>query len=95
MVPAVSLSPCCLVPNGPLQLKDSRMLWVLQRCGTTKDLVSPALLQKISSILTWVNKLLKKLDSDPSKAAADLHLISKVYGRMQGQHRKIQPKERN
>ncbi|KAM3836726.1 glutamate-rich protein 6B isoform 1-T2 [Vipera latastei] len=78
-----------------LRLKDSRMLWVLQRCGTTEDLVSPALLQKISSILTRVKKLLKKLDSDPSKAAADLHLISKVYRRMQGQHRKIQPKERN
>ncbi|KAM3836728.1 glutamate-rich protein 6B isoform 2-T3 [Vipera latastei] len=87
--------PVRLQLNVYIQLKDSRMLWVLQRCGTTEDLVSPALLQKISSILTRVKKLLKKLDSDPSKAAADLHLISKVYRRMQGQHRKIQPKERN
>ncbi|XP_029142762.1 glutamate-rich protein 6B-like, partial [Protobothrops mucrosquamatus] len=78
-----------------LRLKDSRMLWVLQRYGTTKHLVSPSLLEKISNILTHVKKLLKKLDSDPSKEAADLRLISKVYERMHRRHRQIQPKERN
>ncbi|KAK9401602.1 glutamate-rich protein 6B [Crotalus adamanteus] len=80
---------------GPLacMLKDSRMLWVLQRYGTTKHLVSPSLLEKIGNILTHVKKLLKKLDSDPSKEAADLRLISKVYERMHRRQR--QPKERN
>ncbi|XP_039203577.1 glutamate-rich protein 6B isoform X2 [Crotalus tigris] len=76
-----------------LRLKDSRMLWVLQRYGTTRHLVSPSLLEKIGNILTHVKKLLKKLDSDPSKEAADLRLISKVYERMHRRQR--QPKERN
>ncbi|KAL7983963.1 hypothetical protein Chor_004503 [Crotalus horridus] len=76
-----------------LRLKDSRMLWVLQQYGTTRHLVSPSLLEKIGNILAHVKKLLKKLDSDPSKASADLRLISKVYERMQRRQR--QPKERN
>ncbi|KAG8137742.1 hypothetical protein E2320_004963 [Naja naja] len=65
-----------------LKLKDPSMLWVLQQYGTTEHLVRPSVLEKIRKILTKVKKVLKKLDSDPSKEAADLHPVLKVYERM-------------
>ncbi|XP_058042256.1 glutamate-rich protein 6B [Ahaetulla prasina] len=71
-----------------LKLKDPDMLWVLQQYGTRKHLVSPSMLEKISRILTNVKNVLKNLDSDSSKEAADLHQVLKVYERMHQRHNK-------
>ncbi|XP_060542459.1 glutamate-rich protein 6B [Pantherophis guttatus] len=78
----------CLNVGARLKLKDPAMLWVLQQYGTRDHLVRPSVLEKISRILANVKKVLKNLDSDPSKEAADLRLVSKVYERIHRRQKK-------
>ncbi|XP_026576263.1 glutamate-rich protein 6B [Pseudonaja textilis] len=76
-----------------LKLKDPSMLWVLQHYGTTEHLVRPSVLEKIRKILTNMKEVLKKLDSDPSKEAADLRPVLKVYKRMRQRQKNEKKKQ--
>ncbi|XP_025022486.1 glutamate-rich protein 6B [Python bivittatus] len=85
----------CLQLNigARLKLKDPDMLWVLQQYGTSDQLVSHSMLDKISNLLTSIKELLKKLCSSAPEESGDLRLLSQLYAIMHRRCKKTSYKQ--